>query len=167
MFLLVLFTQSAITNTPPQSQWFSTVRAYFLCSQSSVKIYLMERLSSKQLTQRNRLFSSSWDRLGSGTLCCNARTWTPLLKQQNSKKLHGTKNNCVHAQLGQILDPKDTKRPKNNNNNQWPLLRSLEQKLGVGSKSTETLHTAPRERWADHLSHPPGQPWAHPCPHPI
>ena len=33
---------------------------------------------------------------------------TPLLKQQNTKKL--TKNNCVH--LGQILDPKDTKRPK-------------------------------------------------------
>ena len=37
---------------------------------------------------------------------------TPLLQQQNSKKLHGPKNNCVPAQLGQILDPKDTKRPK-------------------------------------------------------
>ena len=38
---------------------------------------------------------------------------TTLLKPQNTKKLYGTKNNCVHAQLGQILDPKDTKRPKN------------------------------------------------------
>ena len=37
---------------------------------------------------------------------------TPLLKQRNTEKLHGTKNNCTHAQLGQILDPKDTKRPK-------------------------------------------------------
>ena len=38
---------------------------------------------------------------------------TPLLEQQNTKKLYGTKNNCVHAPVGQILDPKDTKRPKN------------------------------------------------------
>ena len=37
---------------------------------------------------------------------------TPLLKQQNTKRLYGTKTNCVHAQLGQILDPKDSKRPK-------------------------------------------------------
>ena len=37
---------------------------------------------------------------------------TPLVKQQNTKKLYGTKNNYVHAQLGQILDPKCTKRPK-------------------------------------------------------
>ena len=40
---------------------------------------------------------------------------TPLLEQQNTKKLPGTKNNCMHAQLGQILDPKDTKRPKKPN----------------------------------------------------
>ena len=43
-----------------------------------------------------------------------AGTWDPLLQclhldtrllgQQNTKKLQGTKNNCVHAQLGQILD---------------------------------------------------------------
>ena len=29
-----------------------------------------------------------------------------LLKQPDAKKLHGTKNNCVHAQLGQILGKK-------------------------------------------------------------
>ena len=29
---------------------------------------------------------------------------TPLLEQQDTKKLYGTKNNCVHVQLGQILD---------------------------------------------------------------
>ena len=38
---------------------------------------------------------------------------TPLLEQLNTKKLYRTKNKCMHAQLGQILDPKDTKRPKN------------------------------------------------------
>ena len=37
---------------------------------------------------------------------------TPLLEQQNTKELYGTKHNRMHVQLGQILDPKDTKRPK-------------------------------------------------------
>ena len=65
---------------------------------------------------------SEWDRLGPGTLCWDLGPFaevlqclhldTPLLQKQNTKKLYGTKNNCVHAQLGQILDPKDTKRPK-------------------------------------------------------
>ena len=51
-----------------------------------------------------------------------AGTWDPwlqslhlntrLLQQQNTKKLHGTKNNHMHAQLGQILDPKDTETNK-------------------------------------------------------
>ena len=48
---------------------------------------------------------------------------TPLLEQQNTKKLYGTKNKCVHAQLGQILDPKDTETKKT----QLPLLKRLEQ----------------------------------------
>ena len=39
---------------------------------------------------------------------------TPLLQQQNTKKLYGTKNNCVHVQLGQILEPKDTEIKKPN-----------------------------------------------------
>ena len=30
----------------------------------------------------------------------------PLLKQQNTKKLYGAKNNYVPVQLGQILDKK-------------------------------------------------------------
>ena len=29
---------------------------------------------------------------------------TPLLQQQNTKRLKETKNNCVHAQVGQIMD---------------------------------------------------------------
>ena len=37
---------------------------------------------------------------------------TPLLQQQNIKKLPGTKNNCMHAQLQEILDKryKETKK---------------------------------------------------------
>ena len=38
---------------------------------------------------------------------------TALLEQQNTQKLYGTKNNCVRAPLGQILDQKDKKGKKN------------------------------------------------------
>lgn len=59
---------------------------------------------------------------------------TPLLDQPN-----GTKNNSLHVQLGQVLDPKDTKRPKT----QWPLLRNLEQKQGVGGEEKQDPEHAP------------------------
>ena len=44
-----------------------------------------------------------------------------LLQQQNTKKLQGSKNNCVHVQKDQ-----KTKRPKT----QLPLLKSRQQKQG-------------------------------------
>ena len=59
-----------------------------------------------------------------------------LLEQQDTKKLYGTKNNCVHVQLGQILD-KRYKRPKKA---QLPLLKSQQQKAG---HCTCPLHSAP------------------------
>ena len=53
--------------------------------------------------------------LGAGTLCCSAAMLaaldTPLNRIQ--RNCMGLKITCVHGQLGQILDPKDTKRPKN------------------------------------------------------
>ena len=39
---------------------------------------------------------------------------TPLLEQQNTKKPYGTKNNCMNAQLGQIMDRKIQKTEKPN-----------------------------------------------------
>ena len=60
-----------------------------------------------------------------------------LFQQQSTKKLHGTKNNCVHVQLGQIQDQRNK---QTNKKNQFPLLKSLEQRLGVRSKS-RVLHT--------------------------
>ena len=52
---------------------------------------------------------TGWD-LRPGTVGCNAAMpapghISPLAK--STKKWYGTKNNCVHAQLGQILDPKN------------------------------------------------------------
>ena len=39
---------------------------------------------------------------------------TSLLEQQNTKKLYGTKNNCMHVQLGQIMDKRYKKTQKSN-----------------------------------------------------
>ena len=50
-------------------------------------------------------------------------SWATKYKE----KFHGTKSSCLHAQLGQIVDKKDTKRPKT----QLPLLKSQEQKQGT------------------------------------
>ena len=90
-----------------------------------------------------------WDKLGPGTLLlqCLHRD-TPHLQERNTKKLYGTKNNSGYAQLGQILDKRDQ-------NTQLPLLKSLEQKQGVGTKS-RVLHIppAPPKGWANHLNHP-------------
>ena len=100
------------------------------------------------------------DRLGPETLdplllCLYLDTC--LLEQQNTKKLWGTKNNCVHEQWGQIyLGPQDIKRPKT----QLPFLKSWEQKsrmLGVNKEyCTCPLHSTPPKEWANHLSHPSG-----------
>ena len=58
-------------------------------------------------------FETSWE-LGpfAAVLQC-LHLDTPLLKQQNIKKLHGIKNHCMHTQLGQLLDKrhKETKKP--------------------------------------------------------
>ena len=68
--------------------------------------------------------------------CCKACTWTHLASSYKiTEKLYSTKNNCVHGQLGQILDPKDTKRKTKKKKKQLPFLKTQEQKQRVGSKS--------------------------------
>lgn len=52
---------------------------------------------------------TGWDL---GPLLQRHHQHTPLCQQRNIKKLYGTKNHHVHAQLGQILLDK-TQRPKN------------------------------------------------------
>ena len=87
------------------------------------------------------------------TLCCNAYTWKNIFSTKY--KLSRTKNNCVHAQLGQIMNnkiPKDKKAP-------LALLKSWAEKQGAGSKSRGLgmpLHSAPTKQWASHPNHPSG-----------
>lgn len=86
----------------------------------------------------------------------------PLLQQRNTKKPHGTKNNCMPVQLGQILDKRHKKTKNNNkNNNQTKPTATSEElsKHNVGSK-TRVLHmpsaVTPPKRLAKHLCHPSG-----------
>ena len=72
---------------------------------------------------------------------------TSLFEQQNTKKLHETKNNCAGA-VGANSGPKRYKETKQPN---CQLLRSLEQRQGVGSKS-RALSVPPVQN--EHLSHP-------------
>ena len=101
-----------------------------------------------------------------------AATWNPLLQclhldkhllqQRNTNKLQGTKNNCMHAQLGQIRD-KIQKRPKT----QLPLLKSQEQKQGVSSKG-RLLCMPPTHTTTIGVGKPlRHDPWIHPYPHPM
>ena len=56
---------------------------------------------------------SQRDELGPGALLPRLHLDTLLLEQQNGTELNGAKNNCVHVQLGQILNKrlKETKKP--------------------------------------------------------
>ena len=58
-------------------------------------------------------FETGWDLGPFAAVLHNLHLDTLLLQQQNTKKLYGTKNNCMHAQLGQTLDKryKETKNP--------------------------------------------------------
>ena len=83
---------------------------------------------------------------------------TPLFQLQNTKKLYGTKNYCVHAQLGQIPDQKIRK-------SQLPFLKRWKQKLGIGSKN-RVLHMPSCTQHHKRVGKPPKphlqpKPWTH------
>ena len=98
------------------------------------------------------------------TLCCNAYTWKNIFSTKY--KLSRTKNNCVHAQLGQIMNnkiPKDKKAP-------LALLKSRAEKQGAGSKS-RGLGMPPALSTNKAVGKPPKPPlwpnsWTHHYPHP-
>ena len=91
-----------------------------------------------------------WDRLGPGT---QARLGQCLhlhkhfFQQQNTKKLYGTKNNSVHAQLGQVMDnkQKDLKKKKNTKTT----ATSEEQRA-------KAEHCPYSKEWANHRRYPSG-----------
>ena len=77
---------------------------------------------------------------------CKACTWIHLSwsKQQNMKKLCGAKNNCVHAQLGQIMNKKIQKDQKNT---QMATSEDLGEKMVSGAKAGYCecpLHSIPQ-----------------------
>ena len=91
-----------------------------------------------------------------------------LLEPQNTRKLSKTKNNCLHAELGQILDGKIQKDQKNPSCHFWRAGR----KAGYCACP---LHSTPPKGWVNPLSPPssltPGHtptltPYKEPVPNP-
>ena len=98
-----------------------------------------------------------WD-LGPFAAALQCLSNKPLLEQQNAKKLYGTKNNCMHAQLGQNYGKKIQRDQKNPNCHFW---RAWSKNRVLGAKAGYwacPLHSTPPEGWAKHLSHLSSQP---------
>ena len=92
-----------------------------------------------------------WDKLGPETLLlqCLHRD-TPRLQERNTKKLYGTKNNCVHVQLVQILD-KGYKETKKIHSCHFWRARSKNRVLGAKPEcwTCLPLYSTPPKRWAN------------------
>ena len=87
---------------------------------------------------------------------------TPLLQRQTTKKSYGTKNDCMHAQLGQMLNERCKEVEKPN----WYFYRAFNKNSGSGTKAeycTCPLQTPPPKGWVKRLSHPSGPTTGH-CP---
>ena len=84
-------------------------------------------------------------------------------EQQNTKKLSGTKNKCMHRGLEQILDKRyrETKKPNCHFWRAWNKNRVSGTKTGCWEQKQGTEHaplnSIPPEGWANHLSHLPSQ----------
>ena len=115
-----LFFFSILVSVLPQAPKGEEMHLGLLCNSSSTharKRFL--RTSRKILSnfsgisQRIRhSLRRSWNL---GPFAAELTPGTPFLELQHTKKLYGTKNNCVHAQLGQNLHQKIQKGPKKPN----------------------------------------------------
>ena len=135
-------------------------RADYKCKASVMRTYLMSLRNSMGgpvwLELRwDQMISGTWDCLPQQ---CNACTWTHISwsKQQNMKKLYGAKNKCMHAQLGQIMNKKIQKDPKN----QMATSEDLGEKTLSGAKAGYwecPLHSPP-QRGEQTTWHPSANP---------
>ena len=98
-------------------------------------------------------FAGTWDHLWQ---CCNACTWTHLSLSNRIQR------NCIGLKITACVLSWDkfwTQKIQRDQETQLPLLKSLEQKQGVGSKS-KVLRMPPAHTTTygvgKHLSHPSG-----------
>ena len=82
---------------------------------------------------------------------CNACTWIHVSFSNKIQRNCGTQKNPVHAQLGQILYSKDTKRPKNTT-------ATFEQPRAKIGYCADPLHTGRAKRPVARFL--PSAPWA-------
>ena len=78
----------------------------------------------------------------------------PLLEEQNTRKLSGTKNNCVQVRWGKFW----TQKIQRDQKTQLPLLRSQEKNRAKAATEHALCTQHLTRGWATHLSCPSAQP---------
>ena len=133
-------------------------------------VYLLYSHACSHHSLTNHKYETGWDPL---LKCCNACTWTHFSSSNKIQRNYmGLKITACMRSWGKFWtqriqrDQKKTPKPT-----QLPLLKSLEQKQGVGSKS-RVLRMPPARnatRAASKTSQPPlwPDPQTHSYPHPI
>ena len=115
------------------------------------------------------LSEGNWTGEGLGSLlhCYSACTWTHLSLQQNTKKLYGTKNKCMHRGLEQILDKRyrETKKPNCHFWRAWNRNRVLGTKAGYWACPPELNTTRGVGKPPKPSAQP--EPWTHSYLHPM
>ena len=124
-----------------------TLFFFFFCYGLVIsKLTLFFNCSNNVLRNAPSVAETGWD-LGPCAARLQCLYLDTALLEQNIKKLYGTKYNAMHIQLGQTLDPKDTRRPKNPT-------ATFEEPGAKAGYCPCPLHITPLKGWAKHLSHP-------------
>ena len=105
----------------------------------------------------NRDGVTGWDLGPSAAVLQCLHLNAPLHEPQNRKKLEGTKSNCVHVQLGQILNKRYKKTPKKPNCHFWRARSKNRELVAKAGYCACPLHTTPPKGWTNDPSHPSGQ----------
>ena len=162
--IILLQTKQKILSAPPCSLILSlknifsdgksvnwVTRCLHFCISYALTGQTLDKAKERRAKPKGSLRSR--DRLGPGTLLQSLNLDKYLLGQQNTKKLQGTKNNCIHVQLEWILD-KIQKSPLKPNYRLWRV-RSKNRVLCMSPALSTT------KGWANHLSRPPTWPPRH------
>ena len=137
--------------------WWSKLLLFF-------GMYVSVNWALQKSWWRNALFlgrasgQCAWDKLGPGTwdLGPFAAPGQTSPQGTDTKKPQGTKNNCAHAQLEQIMDKKIPKVQKKTKTRP-SLMKSRDKNRVSWAKAGSCacpLHSPPPKGWADHLSCP-------------
>ena len=171
--IILLQTKQKILSAPPCSLILSlkntfsdgkgvnwVTKCLHFCIACALTGQTLDKAKERRAKPKGRL--PSQDRLGPGTLLQCLHPDKCLLGQQNTKKLQGTKNNCIHVQLEWILDKiqKSSPPPPKPSYHLWRA-RSKNRVLCMSIALNTTKGVGKPAKPPSNLT-----PWIHPYPNP-